>query len=101
MSTALEIEAKVRESAPELMAFADSMNVSLARIVDDVVYLASGREVCARRARKLRKRGDQVRFIGNTTTGKARYRWLPGPVWHISNCSAFKEHRNMNPEDDK
>ena len=39
-------------------------------------HVAIGREVCARRARKLRKRGESVRYVGRTTTGKARYSWL-------------------------
>lgn len=33
------------------------------------------REVCARRARKLRKRGEHVLYVGRTKTGKARYQW--------------------------
>jgi hypothetical protein len=35
------------------------------------------RFVCARRARKLRRRGEHVRYCGRTSTGKALYRWLP------------------------
>lgn len=82
MSTALEVEAKLKAAAPTIAAFAGAVNISLGHIVDDVVHLASGREVCARRARKIRKRGDQVRYVGRTTTGKARYRWLP--AWGIA-----------------
>lgn len=29
--------------------------------------------VCAKRARQLRKRGCQVRWVGRTSTGKSRY----------------------------
>lgn len=59
---------------------------SLAKLVDSMVldelkglaYLVSGRgEVCAKRARYIRKRGDQVWYAGRTKNGKARYRWLP------------------------
>ena len=35
-----------------------------------------GREVCARRARKLRKRGESLRFCGLTVNGKSRYVWI-------------------------
>lgn len=36
---------------------------------------AKQREVCARRARKLRKRRESVKFSRNTQNGKARYVW--------------------------
>ena len=42
-------------------------------------FAAFGRKVCARRARKLRKRGDQVRFSHYTENNKVRYMWLPQP----------------------
>ena len=47
------------------------------RKVNDVIFADLAREVCARRARKLRKRGAQVRYFGRTSTGKARYKWMP------------------------
>jgi len=34
------------------------------------------REVCAARARVLRKRGEYVKFVRNTVNGKARFQWL-------------------------
>lgn len=34
------------------------------------------REVCATRARLLRKRGEYVWFKRSTVNGKARYQWL-------------------------
>lgn len=37
--------------------------------------LTRPREISARRARKLRKRGVSVRFMGWTPTGKCRYVW--------------------------
>lgn len=37
-----------------------------------------GRKVCARRARKLRKRGDRVVRYTLTPRGKQRYAWVPG-----------------------
>jgi hypothetical protein len=33
------------------------------------------REVCAARARALRKRGEYVRYTRSTVNGKARYQW--------------------------
>ena len=38
------------------------------------------REVGARRARKLRKRGAYVWFSRWTANGKCRYHWIPGHV---------------------
>lgn len=36
------------------------------------------REVSARRARKLRRRGVYCKFLGWTPNGKCRYLWSPG-----------------------
>jgi hypothetical protein len=49
---------------------------SVARLVDDLIVHLCGREVCARRARKLRRRGETVRFRRWTSTGKCRYSWI-------------------------
>ncbi len=38
-------------------------------------WLLDSRPCHAARARKLRRRGMDVRFDGHTSTGKARYRW--------------------------
>lgn len=38
-------------------------------------HFSKQREVCARRARKLRKRRERVKFYRNTINGKARYVW--------------------------
>lgn len=40
-----------------------------------------GRPVHAKRARKLRRRGETVRHAGFTNTGKAIYRWLKQPAY--------------------
>lgn len=37
--------------------------------------MAHGREVCARRASQLRKKGVHVEYYGRTKNGKARYIW--------------------------
>lgn len=38
-----------------------------------------GRLVHAQRARKLRRRGELVRFAGYTSTGQIKYRWMKQP----------------------
>lgn len=35
------------------------------------------RIIHAARARKLRRRGEDVSYYGRTSTGKARYAWMP------------------------
>lgn len=37
---------------------------------------AISRRVSPRRARKLRKRGESVQYVGRTSTGKAVYGWM-------------------------
>ena len=76
MTTAQEIELKAAEMLPRIDAMALSVETMLADLVTYGSHFAIGREVCARRARKLRKRGDSVRYTGRTTTGKARYSWM-------------------------
>ena len=73
MSTAHEIQAKLNEALPYLNARAKV----LADVWTESALLhLDGREVCARRARMLRKRGDLVRWTHNTTKGKGRFLWL-------------------------
>lgn len=55
--------------------------------------LAVGREVCARRARKLRRRGETVQYAGRTCTGKARYRWMRAVVPADSEQGAYDNLR--------
>lgn len=45
-------------------------------IVTRGMHISIGRNVCAKRARKLRKRGENVLRVGITKTGKAIYRWM-------------------------
>ncbi len=74
MNTAIEIQMKHEEALPVIRQIS---NHFAATTIEGALYLMAGREVCARRARIIRKRGDHVRYVGDTTTGKARYRWLP------------------------
>jgi hypothetical protein len=53
-------------------------------LMEKLIWEQFSREVCARRARKLRKRGEDVRFARLTSNGKARYRWMrKGPALNI------------------
>lgn len=76
MTTAQEIELKAAEVLPKIEEMARGVETMLKDLVTYGTHVAIGRDVCARRARKLRKRGDSVRYIGRTTTGKARYSWM-------------------------
>lgn len=76
MATGQEIEVKAAEAMAKIEALAKDVETMLADLVTYGSHVAIGREVCARRARKLRKRGDSVRYVGRTTTGKARYSWM-------------------------
>ena len=76
MTTALEIELKALMSQPRMVAITRHVEAMARDLVTYGTHVALGREVCARRARKLRKRGESVRYVGRTTTGKTRYSWL-------------------------
>ena len=76
MTTAQEIELKAAEVRPKIEALAKGVETMLRDLVTYGTHVAIEREVCARRARKLRKRGVDVRYIGRTSTGKARYSWM-------------------------
>jgi len=84
MTTAQEIELKALMALPRLAAITRHVEAMTRDLVTYGAHVAIGREVCARRARKLRKRGESVRYIGRTTTGKTRYSWLRTiPPWEI------------------
>ena len=75
MTTAQEIELKAEEIRPKIEALANGVETMLRDLVTYGSHIAIGHEVCARRARKLRRRGEDVRYVGRTKTGKARYSW--------------------------
>lgn len=54
---------------------------------------AETRTVSARRAQKLRKRGEDVRYVGLTKTGKARYGWMR----RISPLTVYMPQREQQP----
>lgn len=84
MFTAQEIEIKVRQKVRDLEP---STKFSEGKLYDLIAYgchFSVAREICARRARKLRKRGEDVKFYLNTRNGKARYTWeLRIPPWDV------------------
>lgn len=76
MTTAQEIELKALMCVPRIAALTRHVEAMTRDLVTYGTHVAIGREVCARRARKLRKRGESVRYAGRTKTGKARYSWM-------------------------
>lgn len=76
MSTAQEIAMKIQASDKVIARMAQRFESHFHDCITYWMALAIGREVSARRARKLRKRGDDVRYVGRTKTGKARYSWM-------------------------
>lgn len=76
MSAATEILARMEEMTPKVEALHRHFEN---RTRDLMVYgtsVAIGRGVCAKRARKLRRRGEDVRYVGRSKTGKPRYCWM-------------------------
>ena len=76
MATVQEIEMRMAEALPKLKSIARYVEGMTNDLLNYGTHFAIGREVCARRARKLRKRGESVRYVGRTSTGKARYIWM-------------------------
>lgn len=77
MTTAQEVELKMQmASRPMLDALEWSFKTLQRDIMDYGMHVALGRNVSAARARKLRRRGEAVLYVGRTETGKARYCWM-------------------------
>ncbi len=76
MSTAAEILARINATMPALEVIRRNFELQQMLIFGTSIVKIMGREVCARRARKLRKRGHQVVFHSWTVNGKCRYRWV-------------------------
>ena len=76
MNAAQELLMKAAAARPLMDARSRQMRAMLDDLAIYGTYVAIGHEVCARRARKLKRRGDNVRFCGRTKTGKSRYRWM-------------------------
>lgn len=74
MSTAKEVLMKIEEARPVMNAMQEVIADSL---IEELLMRVVGKPVCARRARKLRKKGNHVRWAGRTKTGKSIYLWAP------------------------
>lgn len=77
MSTARELELIMAETERRLAP----MRARVSRLADDLLVAMVGREVCARRARTLRQRGERVAPAPRTSTGKARFAWVKRITW--------------------
>jgi hypothetical protein len=77
VSTATEIEIKNSQAVDRLLAVSAAVGLDVNRMISKFVDNYMSREVCAKRARKLRKRGEDVAYSCRSKTGKARYRWTP------------------------
>ena len=77
MSTAAEMLMRQAEAQRWLDYASRRLNDEF---VQPLTIITFGREVCARRARKLRKRGDAVRFKRWTPNGRCRYAWMRQPI---------------------
>lgn len=76
MSTAAEIQAMMAEVAPTFKAIQRALESRMSDLLNYGASIALGREVSAKRARKLRRRGEDVRYLGTTKTGRFRYCWM-------------------------
>ncbi len=76
MSTAAEILAMINATMPKIEIMRRAFELQQMAIFGMSCTKLVGREVCARRARKLKKLGHSVAFYGKSKTGKRRYRWL-------------------------
>jgi hypothetical protein len=75
MSTATEIIMLMNESARSVDLLASDAGKMLHDLGTFGTSFGRRREVCAKRARKLRRRGENVRYCGLSKTGKPRFYW--------------------------
>ena len=82
--TATEIQFRMQEVQPHIDKGQRELDKCLSKMIEPLyrkyLKLTGYGEVCARRARKLRKRGELVTFSHRAFTGKARYHWLKKSV---------------------
>ncbi len=76
MTTAKEIEILMQAAQPKNDAIARIFAGVMRDVVHHGMHIAVGRNVGAARARKLRRRGEDVLHVWKTKTGKSRYRWM-------------------------
>ena len=63
---------------------------SIGLYMQQVGRILRGRQVHAQRARKLRRRGENVRFSHHSPSGRAVYRWIKQPP-----IIDFKHHPDL------
>lgn len=84
MSTAAEMQLRMAEVDRQLAPMRAALRRGVNKFFESQFVTILGRPVCARRARKLRRRGCMVRFDHWTSRGKCRYLWVPAtPVIRI------------------
>lgn len=76
MSTATEILMRMNEAQPKIDAMMRRISPMMHYLLSYGTAVALGREVSEKRARKLRRRGEDVFFRGRSKTGKPRYCWM-------------------------
>lgn len=76
MTSAHEIALKLVATDKIVARISRRLEIEMKDLIVYGLHVAVGRNVCARRARKLRRRGEDVRRSGFTTTGKTRYTWM-------------------------
>lgn len=74
MSTAAEIQLRMAQAERHMRPLFGLLE----KAQQNMSICLLGRWVCARRARKLRKRGHQVVPCAMSKRGKQRYAWVPG-----------------------
>lgn len=77
MSTAQEMMLFMDAMAPHMDIMRSHLKAMVGPMIEDALISMLGREVGAKRARKLQRRGAKIRFSRVTSTGKRRYRWVP------------------------
>lgn len=85
MSTGAEMQIKIAEAQRLFEPMASAMDEFQRETARGLFWLLESRPCHAQRARKLRRRGMNVRFDGFTSTGRSRYRWAkPLPTIRIA-----------------
>jgi hypothetical protein len=76
MATAQEIMLLMEAAQPKMDQIKLMLDERYGDLIKYGICVSMGREVCARRARKLRKAGRDVVYSRKTATGKPRFKWM-------------------------
>jgi len=74
MTTAKEISVRMEMEMVKISHLRNQIEKS---VNQPMAFKLISRKVCAKRARKLRRRGENVQFYTHTSTGRAVYGWMP------------------------